>query len=110
MILLAFQTLNDLQQVDMTVSNSSSSTIMVLPLEMWQIVHNESTSIPTYADNNFPSTLSDAQLQQLDKVYSNCIHPSHYLPQFFTPANAKYILQTREYCAEKSQHYITQYS
>jgi hypothetical protein len=63
MILLAFQALDDFQQVDMTVSNSSSSTIIVLPLKMWQIVHNESASIPTYADNNLLSTLSDAQLQ-----------------------------------------------
>jgi hypothetical protein len=106
---LAFQQLTHPQQVNLGVAIHATSTVMVLPPEMWWIEHHESIEITTYAANGFPTTLTDSQLQQLDKVYSSCIHPTQYLPQLFTSSNAKLILQIGKYCAETITCNITHY-
>ena len=106
---LAFQQLQNPKPVTLTVAVKSTSTRMDLSPTMWNIQHNNTTTITTYHQNNFPLPLTDTQMQQLHKVYSTCIPPSQYLPQLFIPTNAKDILQIGEYDAEVKLK-LTQYT
>jgi hypothetical protein len=106
---LAFQQLQNPELVTLTVAVKSTNTRIDLPPTMWNIQHNNTTTITTYHQNNFPLLLTDTQMQQLHKVYSTCIPPSQYLPQLFILTNAKDILQIGEYDAEVKLK-LTQYT
>lgn len=61
---------------------------MVLPNSLWQQHNNNTTISSSSYSSTHPLSLSDKYFNQLDAVYTSCIHPSQFLPQLFTSTNA----------------------
>eukprot|EP00026_Physarum_polycephalum_P014541 Phypoly_transcript_15069.p1 GENE.Phypoly_transcript_15069~~Phypoly_transcript_15069.p1 ORF type:complete len:100 (+),score=9.18 Phypoly_transcript_15069:529-828(+) len=70
---------------------------------MWTITSKRITKPTSYLklqDPKFPEELDKGYLDQLHKVYHNCIHPTQFLPQLFDEISAPLILQTGTYITE----------
>jgi hypothetical protein len=106
---LAFTKLRKPKQVHLQVAITATSTRMELLPQMWRVKRNNQSTITTYNKINFPEPLDLKYLEQMNKVYNNCIHPSQFLPQLFTVDNATLILQSGKYAAENKQ-LLTSYS
>ena len=81
---------------------------MELPPSIWQPIGNKTVPRKHYTNLDYPIDLQPDYVEQLIKVYSNCIHSSQYLPLLFTKNNASNLL-SEKYIAEF--HYTwSQYS
>jgi len=74
---------------------------MVMSSNDWRVMKNGTKEIKTFKQLDFPDQLDLKCLEQLNKVYTSCIHPTQFLPQQFTEDNAESILQSGPYAAEK---------
>lgn len=91
------------REVRLQVAISATGTRMELTPDMWRVLHNKSSTIETYNKANFPEELDQKYIDQMNKVYTACIHPSQFLPQLFTSDNAALILQSGMYAAEQKR-------
>jgi hypothetical protein len=105
----AFLKLRSPQQVHLQVAITATSTRMELTSDMWKVMNNKSSTIKTYNRENFPEPLDQKYMEQMNKVYISCIHPSQFLPQLFTLDNATLILRSGFYVAEQMGQ-LTSYS
>jgi hypothetical protein len=97
-----FRQLKDPVPVRLQVAISPFSTLMELS-KSWAAKANCNLFPSRYSNQRMhPTELSADALKQLDKVYSNCIHPSQYLPQLFTNENATSIFQCGSHVSENS--------
>jgi len=56
---------------------------------------------PSKSGSPFPEQLTRQQLDQMNKVFNTCIHPTQYLPIQFTDTNASTILQIGLHVSEQ---------
>jgi hypothetical protein len=85
------------------VAITATGTRMELSSDMWKVQNNRRTTVVSYNRLNFPEPLDPKYVEQMDKVYTSCIHPSQFLPQLFNADNAALILQSGMYTAEHKQ-------
>ena len=88
----------------LVVATSSTGTLMELQPNMWkQTATKRRKHTPLIYFNciaGYPKELKPKYLEQLEKVYSKCISPAHYLPQLFTDVNCTDILETGLHVSE----------
>lgn len=90
------------------VATSVSSSMMDITGILWEPSNNNNTKVQTYDElkpksskkYNYPERLKPNQLNQINKVYSTCIHPTQYLPQQFCAENTHLILKSGQHASE----------
>jgi hypothetical protein len=81
------------------MASSVIIAIITAPSSMWVPSNNKNNKPHNYhyhyaqLHSNFPEELALKQLDQINKVYNTCIHPTQYLPIQFNQANTTLILQ-----------------
>ena len=71
---------------------------MMLSNSLQKVKYNRTYKPTTYLQTNqYSESLKQKFFDQMNKVYSNCIHPTQFLSQLFTNANTALILQVRIY-------------
>lgn len=91
----AFMKVVDPQRIELKVAITQTSTI--IPFDVWDHVRNRDVERVPYD----LESLDTKPLEQLHKVYADCIHPQQYLPQLFTEENSELILQAGPHCSEQ---------
>ena len=99
-----FQGFDKTPKVVLAVATSSTGTLMELQPNMWKQTATKKRKHTLLIHFNciagYPKELKPKYLEQLEKVYSKCILPSHYLPQLFTDVNCTDILATGLHVSE----------
>jgi hypothetical protein len=88
------------------MTSSVIAAVITAPSSMWISSNNKNNKPHNYhyhyaqSHSNFPEDLALKQLDQINKVYNTCIHPTQYLPVQFNQTNTTLILQTGHHASE----------
>lgn len=92
---LAFKAIPNSRDIVLKVATTQRSTI--LTLDVWDQVSNKNIRRTGYS----LELLDGKPLEQLEKVFTDCVHPQQYIPSLFTKENRNMILEAGLHISER---------